>query len=181
MNTVLRFDKYVLTKELNEKFKQVGETYEVANILEDSFMLRSEKTKVALGLVNFADFEKHFVAVENHKGWTPWQSITGFDGQTDAMYRTNRKKVQVKFVTTKDRAECCCCKDDNFNLSFGIQLAYLRCLNKARAKQKNEYLRCLNNAKAKQKTELEKKLKMVEHEIAENETIIKKMVNSAGV
>ena len=163
MNTVLRFDKYVLTKELNEKFKQVGETYEIANILEDSFMLRSENTKVALGLVNFEDFEKHFVAVENYKGWTPWQSIIGFDGQSDAMYRTNRKKVQVKFLTDKVRGECCCCKDDNFNLSFGIQLAYLRCLNKARTKQR---------------IELEEKLNMVEHEIAENETIIKKMVNS---
>lgn len=163
MNTVLRFDKYVLTKELNEKFKQVGETYEIANILEDSFMLRSENTKVALGLVNFEDFEKHFVAVENYKGWTPWQSIVGFDGQSDAMYRTNRKKVQVKFLTDKVRGECCCCKDDDFNLSFGIQLAYLRCLNKARIKQR---------------IELEEKLNMVEHEIAENETIIKKMVNS---
>lgn len=163
MNTVLRFDKYVLTKELNEKFKQVGETYEIANILEDSFMLRSENTKVALGLVNFKDFEECFVAVENYKGWTPWQSIVGFDGQTDAMYRTNRKKVQVKFLTNKVRAECCCCKDDNFNLNFGIQLAYLRCLNKARIAQR---------------IELEEKLNMIEHEIAENESIMKKMVNS---
>lgn len=163
MNTVLRFDKYVLVKELNEKFKQVGETYEIANILEDSFMLRSEKTKVTLGLVNFEDFEKHFVAVENYKGWTNWTPIVGFDGQSDCFYRTNRKKTQVKFLTTKDRAECCCCRDDDFNLSFGIQLAYLRCMNKARTKQR---------------AELEKKLNMVEHEIAENETIIKKMVNS---
>ena len=58
---------------------------------------------------------------------------------------------------------CCCCKDDDFNLGFGIQLAYLRCLNKARARQRFE---------------LEEKLNMVEHEIAENETIMKKMVNS---
>lgn len=163
MNTTLKFDRVVLTKELNEKFKQVGDTYEVANILENSFLLRSAKTKVAIGVVNFEDFEKYFVHESNFKGWTPWQSLVGFDGQTDAMYRTNRKKTQVKFVTTKDRAECCCCKDDDFNLGFGIQLAYLRCLNKARAKQK---------------VELEEKLNMVEHEIAENNTIIKKMVNS---
>lgn len=163
MNTILRFDEVILAKELNDKFKQVGESFEVANILEDSFLLRSAKTKVAIGVVSFNDFEKHFVHKSNFKGWTTWQSIVGFDGQSDAMYRTNRKKVQVKFVTTKDRAECCCCKDDDFNLSFGIQLAYLRCLNKARTKQK---------------IELEERLNMVEHEIAENETIIKKMVNS---
>ena len=85
-------------------------------------MLRSEKTKVALGLVNFKDFEKHFVAVENYKGWTPWQSIVGFDGQTDAMYRTNRKKTQVKFLTDKVRGESCCCKGDDFNLNLAFSL-----------------------------------------------------------
>lgn len=166
MNTVLRFDKYVLTKELNEKFKQVGETYEIANILEDSFMLRDAKTKVALGLVNFEDFQKHFVAVENFKGWTPWQQIIGFDGQTDCFYKTNRKKVRVKFLTDKVMGECCCTKGDDFSLSFGIQLAYLRALNKAREKQK---------------ADLEEAMKSIEHEIAENNTIIKKMVNSVGV
>ena len=163
MNTVLKFDRVILTKELNEKFKQTGETYEVANILDNSFLLRSAKTKVAIGVVSFEDFENHFVAEGNFKGWTSWQTLVGFDGQSDALYRTNRKKVQVKFLTDKVRAECCCCKDDEFNLPFGIQLAYLRCLNKARNKQK---------------IELEGKLNMVEHEIAENTTIIKKMVNS---
>jgi hypothetical protein len=163
MNTTLRFDKVILTKELNEKFKQIGETYEIANILEDSFVLRSEKTKVAIGVVTFEDFDKHFVHEENFKGWTDWEPLIGFDGQSDAFYRTNKKKVQVKFLTSKVRAECCCCKDDNFNLGFGVQLAYLRCMNKARAKQR---------------IELEEKLNMVEHEIAENESIIKKMVNS---
>lgn len=163
MNTVLRFDKVVLVKELNEKFKQVGDTFEVANILEDSFLLRSAKTKVAIGVVNFNDFDNHFVAAENFKGWTPWTPLIGFDGQSDAMYRSNGKKTQVKFITDKVRAECCCTKGDNFNLSFGIQLAYLRCLNKARTQQR---------------IELKEKLNAVEHEIAENETIIKKMVNS---
>lgn len=163
MNTTLKFDKVILTKELNDKFKQVGEAFEVASILENSFLLRDAKTRVAIGVVNFEDFEEHFVAAEHFKGWTDWQPLTGFDGQTDAMYRTNRKKTQVKFLTDKVRAECCCTRGDNFNLGFGIQLAYLRCLNKAREIQK---------------AELEKKLKMVNHELAENEVIIKKMVNS---
>ena len=163
MNTTLKFDKVVLTKELNEKFKQIGETFEVANILDDSFLLRSAKTRVAVGVVSFNDFNEHFVHEEKFKGWTDWTPLVGFDGQSDAMYRTNKKKVQVKFVTDKVRAEACCTKGDNFNIGFGIQLAYLRCLNKARAKQK---------------LELEDKLNEVEHEIAENATIIKKMVNS---
>lgn len=95
--------------------------------------------------------------------WTNWEPIVGYNGQTDAFYRSNGKKTQVRFLTDKVRAECCCCRDDEFNLSFGIQLAYLRCLNKARAKQR---------------AELEEAMKSIEHEIAENKTIIKKMVNS---
>lgn len=163
MNTVLRFDKCVLVKELNEKLKQVGDVFEIANILEDSFVLRSAKTKVAIGAVSFEDFEKHFVHEGNFKGWTNWTPLVGFDGQTDAFYRTNRKKTQVKFLTDKVRAEACCSKVDDFNLSFGVQIAYLRCLNKAMSKQKVEF---------------EEKIKSINGEIADNESIIKKMVNS---
>lgn len=166
MNTTLKFDRVILTKELNEKFKQIGEVFEIANILEDSFLLRSAKTRVAIGVVSFEDFDKHFIHEEKFKGWTDWTPLTGFDGQSDALYRTNRKKVQVKFLTDKIRAEACRCNKDDFNLSFGIQLAYLRCLNKAREQQR---------------TALNAELAFVEHEIAENESIIKKMVNSLPI
>lgn len=163
MNTTLRFDRVVLVKELNEKFKQIGETFEIANILEDSFLLRSAKTKVALGVVSFDDFENHFVHEENFSGWTPWEPIIGFNGQSDVEYRTNRKKTQVRFLTNKVKAESCCDNRDEFNLTFGIHMAYLRCLNKAWEKKKSE---------------LEKQLKMANSEIAENEAILKKMKNS---
>jgi hypothetical protein len=166
MNTTLKFDKVILTKELNDKFKQIGEVFEIANILDDSFLLRSAKTKVAIGVVNFEDFDKHFVHEENFKGWTNWTPLVGFDGQSDAFYRTNRKKVQVKFLTSKVKAEACRCNKDDFNLSFGIQLAYLRCLNKAREQQR---------------TALNAELAFVERELAENESIIKKMVNSLPI
>lgn len=156
MNTTLKFDRVVLTKELNEKFKQVGEVFEIANILDDSFLLRDSKTRVALGVVNFEDFENHFVLEEKRRGWTPWTQFVGFDGQNDASYRTNGKKVQVRFLTSKIKAEACCCKDDDFSLAFGLRIAYLRCLNKALTERKN----------------------LAEHEIAENENIIKKMINS---
>lgn len=166
MNTVLKFDRVILTKELNEKFKQIGDVFEVANILEDSFLLRSAKTRVAIGVVDFEDFENHFVREEKFNGWTNWTPLVGFDGQSDAFYRTNIKKVQVKFLTSKVRAEACRCNKDDFNLSFGIQLAYLRCLNKAREQQR---------------TALNAELAFVERELAENEAIIKKMVNSLPI
>lgn len=139
METVLKFDKCVLVKELNDKIKKVGDTFEIANVLDGSFLLREAKSKVAVGVISFEDFDKHFVPVENFTGWTPWQQIVGFDGQNDAYYRTNRKKVQVKFIADKVRAESFCHKDDDFNLYFGVQLAYLRCLKKAMT-QKSEKL-----------------------------------------
>lgn len=156
MNTTLKFDRVVLTKELNDKFKQVGEVFEVANILDNSFLLRDTKTRVAIGVVSFEDFDSHFTAVEKVKGWTPWTQFVGFDGQNDASYRTNGKKVQVRFLTSKIKAEACCCKGDDFNLAFGIRVAYLRCLNKVLTEKKNA----------------------AEREIAENENILKKMINS---
>jgi hypothetical protein len=166
MKTVLKFDRVVLTNELNEKVKKVGDAFEIANILDDSFLLRDARTKTAIGIVNFEDFENHFVHEENFKGWTPWMPLTGFDGQTDAMYRTNRKKVQVKFLTDNVRAEACCNSKDDFNISFGIQVAYLRCLNKARLKKRAEY---------------ETEINTITANIIEDEHIIKKMINSMPI
>ena len=163
METTLKFDRVILAKELNDRVKKVGEVFEVANILDNSFLLRDGKSRVAIGVVSFEDFENHFVHEENFKGWTNWTPLTGFDGQTDAFYRTNRRKVQVKFLTDKVRAEAYCSKGDEFNLAFGVQLAYLRCLNKALEKRK---------------VECEDKLKAIDSEIADNKNIVKKMVNS---
>lgn len=163
MKTVLNYDRVILTKELNEKIKKVGDVFEIANILEDSFLLRDGRTRVAIGVVSFEDFENHFVHESNFTGWTEWIPLTGFDGQTDAYYRTNRRKVQVKFLTDKVRAEAYCSKGDEFNLGFGVQLAYLRCLNKALEKRKTEY---------------EEKIKAIDSEIADNKNIVKKMINS---
>jgi hypothetical protein len=166
MKTVLKLEKVILVKELNDKFRKIGESYEIANILEDSFLLRDANTKVAIGVVSFTDFEKHFVHEENFKGWTSWQHFNGYDKQNDCIYRTNGKRVQVKFLTDKVRAESCCHKNNEFNLTFGIQTAYLRCLNKALAKKKMRY---------------EEELKKLEIEITDNERIIWKMINSLPV
>lgn len=163
METVLKFDRVILTKELNEKIKKVGDVFEIANILDNSFLLRDGKTRIAVGVISFEDFENHFVHESNFTGWTGWTPLTGFDGHADVFYRTNRKKVQVKFLTDKVRAETYCSKGDEFNLAFGVQLAYLRCLNKALEKRKAEY---------------EEKTKMIDIEIADNKNIVKKMINS---
>ena len=163
MDTVLKFDRVVLVKEMNDKFKKVGDVFEIANILDNSFLLRDSKTRVALGVVSFEDFERCFVAESQFTGWTAWTQFVGFDNQNDIFYRTNRRKTQVKFTTNKIKAESCCHKADDFNLYLGIQMAYLRCLNKALLKQKSD---------------CEKILKNIELEINENQEIIKKMISS---
>lgn len=164
--TVLKYDKVILKTALNEKFKRVGEPFEVANVLDKGFMLRDAKTKVALGVVSFEDFEKHFVKEEDFKGWTPWTSFVGIDGQTDALYRTNGKRVQVKFLIDKVRAEACCNTVNDFDLFFGLQIAYTRCHNKALVKRKHK---------------LEAELKRINIEIADNEKTLKSMINSLPV
>jgi len=164
MDTILKFDRVVLIKELNDKIKKVGDTFEIANILNnDSFLLREAKSKVAVGVVTFEDFDKHFVIESNYKGWTRWTPFMGYDGQNDCFYRTNRKKVQVKFVKDKVRSEACCCKDDEFNLSFGIQLAYLRCSNKAMLQKSDK---------------LQDEMCKLNKEIYNNMKIERKMINS---
>lgn len=163
METTLKFDRVVLIKELNEKFCKIGEAFEIANILENSFLLRDAKTKVALGVVSFSDFENHFVHEENFTGWTPWQQFTGFNGQNDCFYKTNRKDVEVKFETDKVRAKSYLCKGNDFSLSFGLNMAYLRCANKALEKEKAKH---------------EEELNRINEEIANNKKTIQNMINS---
>ena len=163
METTLKYDRVILVKELNDRIWKVGEVFEVANVLDNSFLLREPKLKIAVGVVSFEDFEEHFVHEENFRGWTQWARFVGFDGQNDVYYRTNRRKVQVKFLTDKVRGESFLHKDDKFNLYFGIQLAYLRCLNKALLKKATKY---------------EEKLKKIDIEMVDNERTIKKMISS---
>ena len=61
MNTVLKFDRVILIKELNDKIKKVGDVFEIASILDNAFLLREAKSKIAVGTISFDDFEKHFV------------------------------------------------------------------------------------------------------------------------
>lgn len=163
MESTIKYDRVILVKEFNDKIKKVGECYEIANVLEDSFVLREAKSKLAIGVINFEDLEKHFVHEENFSGWTEWTPLTGFDGQTDVYYRTNRRRTQVKFLTNKVRGESCLNKVNDFNLYFGIQLAYLRARNKALS------------VKA---TKCEEELKNINIEMVDNVRTMNKMINS---
>ena len=76
-----------------------------------------------------------------------------------AFYRTNGKKVQVKIKWY--RCEASCNTMDDFDLYFGIQLAYLRCKNKA--------------LKAEQKIYRDE-IKEIDSQIKSNKTLINQMI-----
>ena len=163
MNTVIKFDKVVLTRELNDKVNMVGEVYEVANITNDVIVLRDVVSKVALGAVSFDDFEKHFTKKDEVSGWTPWTPVGDVEGKLIGYYRTNQKKVQVKTADGYRSEACCNIGEDDFNLSFGINLAFLRCEAKMlRAKKKA----------------CEEEFKSYNRELKETQKYIKNMINS---
>lgn len=156
--SILRGEKLILTHEFGRL--KVGETYEVANITEESIVLRESRSKVAMGVVKFEDIDKYFVKPEEMRSWTPWVAFSDAGGNT-AFYRTNNKKVEVRWNGYKSAAYCS--KYDDFNLFFGLQLAYRRCEMKWLLDQKKEG---------------EKLLKFVEGELADTENLIKHMINS---
>ena len=121
-------DKVVLTKHF-DRYNKVGEVYEIGNIADNGFIIRDAVTKIAIGLVSFHDFFSCFEKQEDKK-WTDW-NIAHYDGESDKdvdvliNYRTNGKRVEVKAFGCKGVASCM--PDDNFNLSKGIYIAFLRC------------------------------------------------------
>ena len=133
--SVLKYDRVILTKEMG-KMTMVGEVYEVAAITEDSFIIRDARTKIAMGVVSFEEFDNHFEKPQDVKGWTPWTKFADKNGEA-AFYRTNFRKVEVKCGDVKATATCNL-GEDEFNLYFGIRIAYARCINKILTKQKNE-------------------------------------------
>lgn len=164
MQSVIKYDTVILTKEYRDKFCKVGDEFEVVSILNDSmYLLRDAKTKVAIGTVNLTDFDEYFVHKENFKGWTPWQKFIGGNGETDIAYRTNRKKVQVRGLTNNVMGESHCHKDDDFVLMRGIYIAYMRYLLKSLGKQKKEH---------------EDKVKQINSEMVENSNLLGKMLAS---
>lgn len=162
MGSILKYDRVVLIKEFG-KMKMVGEVYEVANITETAFVLRDAKNKVAVGAINIKDLEEYFKKEEEVSGWTPWTPVLAKDGSIELFYRTNHKKVQVRLVENGIKGESSCNTIDDFNLYFGIKLAYTRLRTKL---LKDNKKLCEDNLKA------------INSEIKENEKYMKQMVDS---
>ena len=129
---ILKGDKIILTKEF-ENFRTIGEIFEIANVIEDLFVIRTVKDKVAVGTIKISEFEKYFKKEDYFGKWTKWCPIIFGNGAYIGEYKTNRKKVFVRIKTpdnTYVQSSSTCCKTDEFDLVFGINLAYRRCEKK---------------------------------------------------
>ena len=157
---IVRNEKVMLVKEM-DNFQKVGEVFEVANITDTAVVLRDASNKIAVGVVNIDCFDEYFKKPEDVNGWTPWQRLTANEDVV-AFYRAKGKKIQVRLADgTRSEANCNDC--DEFNLFFGIQLAYERCLNKIYKQMEKDY---------------EKALKEVRAEISECHHRVKTMINT---
>ena len=137
--TIKAGDKFTLIAP-TDIFIKVGEVYEVGNILDNGIMIRSEKTKIALGIVSFETFMQCFSKKEDY-AWSDW-TLFIIEDDVHGQYKTNGKKVFVKAYGETSHSSCN--KMDNFNLCKGLNIATLRCKIKALDKKINKKLEEVN-------------------------------------
>ena len=172
--TVFRGDKVVLMKSF-DKMQNIGNMYEVADFTNTNIVLRDCATKVAACAVSITDFSNYSDKAENVIGkWTHWHPIIDGLGDVVCFYRTNFKKIEVRIFTSDKfyiTAKATCCKNDNFNMGFGIHLAYLRAIKKQCEIEKNKY----ENKIVEPNEEYESKIAELNEEIGNVTNNIEKM------
>lgn len=97
----------------------VGDTFEVTSISDD--LIITFRCEYGVGMMEYDEFEKYFTEKEI---WSDWRR----HDPTGAWYRVKGRKVQVicaefGFIS---RATAKCSPHDDFDLDFGIKLAYHR-------------------------------------------------------
>lgn len=162
---ILRMKRYILIKDFENLV--VGKAYEVANIMDETVVLRDASSKLAVAIIKIEDFEEYFVESEKAHAWTPWTAFRNEQGGT-SFYRTNGKKVEVKHEGTKSAAYRS--KADDFNLYFGVNLACLRC----------EVKKALKDMKKleEHRNMIDSAIRELEGEIKDRKNLIKTMINS---
>ena len=176
MNVTVK-DRVILTKGIGS-LNTIGQVYEVARMTEDFIVVRDCVSKVAVASIDIEEFGNYFVKEKEVNNWTKWADIADPNGNMIAQYRTNNKKVEVRI--TNDmlghpdkkviRSTATCNSEDEFNLAFGVQLAYLRCEQKYLQNEINEYCEIIDDSISQ--------MKNCESRLVENKSIIKKMLSS---
>ena len=134
-------------------FTNVGEICEVTNITQDGVIsFRFGKNGMNLGCMSYNEFEKYFDLVnECKRQWTKWKKYDfGYNDLlgnyiiTNAEYRTNGKKVQLRCSILVDdehiKAEATCSKVDTFVLNTGLDIAGKRLKIKLLQEELKQYI-----------------------------------------
>lgn len=132
-------DKVMMINELNG-MSLIGETFEVAGIVEHSIILRDMVSGNCVCSVEIEKFNDYFKKPDSVKGWSKWSYLLDPDGNIFAFYRyrPEKGKVEVKLCDGEPmlnkshgaRCSATCSRGDVFNLEFGIRLALQRCYKK---------------------------------------------------
>lgn len=154
--TIFVGDKLMLLRPYGD-LQNVGSDYMVADIRAGLIILKDPVTRRAVCGISIEELFNYFVKADEHQGWTSWSILTDYLGNAIGHFRTNRKKVQVR-MWDGVKAEACCHRVDNFDLAFGLRLAYLRADAKRVMKamdeldkQMNEYCAQLSSIGQEQK------------------------------
>lgn len=135
MNVILG-DKVMMIKGM-ESMCLVGEMFEVIGITENSIVLGREVDGVAVCAADINTFDQHFAKPKEMNVWTKWQALYDDNYNIYAWYRVRpvKGKVEVKVrfggTGTFIRKTATCSQGDEFDLEFGVGLAYNRCMKEA--------------------------------------------------
>ena len=115
-------------------FDNIGEVCEVTDISDGGVICFKFGNGSHLGCMSFDEYEKYFELVEEEKEpvkrvWSRWK--LGYI----IFYNPNRECIEKESL----RANASCCKEDEFDLSKGRELAEKRLIVKYLAREVKEY------------------------------------------
>lgn len=175
---IVKYDKLVLVKDMDGL--KVGETYKVSNITDTYAVVCNDYSDDAICSVDIADLDTYFAKKDDASGWTKWTPMINPVGDTIAEYRTNFKHVEVRILNNMldypngkvIRSTAMCSQGDDFDLAFGIHLAYLRCEQKYLQNEIDECSAVID--------EVQEHMDMCESRMVNNKSVMKRMLESVN-
>lgn len=134
MNVILG-DKVMMIRDM-ERMNLVGEMFKVTGITENSIVLSREIDGIPVCATDIETFDKYFAKPKEANIWSQWFELYDDSFNVYAWYRVRpaKGKVEVKIRFGNEcmiRKTSTCSQDDEFNLEFGIRLAYNRCMKES--------------------------------------------------
>jgi len=132
---LVKGDKIKVVKQMG--MLGVGEVCEVTNIEKDgiiTFSIPFLGKTIIFGCMSYNEYEKYFEKVIKRE-WSDWynndsHSMRVFEEsiKLNLLYRNNGKVVEIKtyYLGKTLKAKAICCKEDEFDLETGLDLAKKR-------------------------------------------------------